>query len=181
MGKEFKFNIDGGIYKTLLGAILSILQTIGFFILLWYYGQDLYNKQEPSMIINSNIKDYFPEATVNSSIFKFAFRYEDEDGYSIDDKGLFDSIFLVDDYKSENGTFNRTNSWQIKSEKCSIKHYDNETLNRLYLTDYDCIENNYTFGGAWGSVGFLKLPQLISYRCNNDTQSKYNVKCKTNV
>ena len=74
MGRQFKFNFGeglGDIYKTLLGGLLCLLQVFGFLVLLWYYGQDIYLRESPSMIISSSLLDYFPRYEINSSIFNF--------------------------------------------------------------------------------------------------------------
>ena len=89
MGKDFKFNFAGGSYKTLSGGIISMIQTLGFLILFWFFGKDLYNKKEPSVVVSNSMKNYYPEVSVKNTNFKFAFRYQDNNGRLINDPLLF--------------------------------------------------------------------------------------------
>ena len=182
MGKEFKFMLGGEMkemYQTLFGGILSIIQAIGFLILLWYYGKDIYERQSPTVIISDSVIDYYPKVTVNSNMFKFAFRVEDYYGNTIDDPSIFYYDFLFESFvDSGNGTFYREKRYNITTEPCTTKHFEKDTLDLLHIDHYRCIENNYTFGGNWGTT-FVMTPQFFVRRCDNETERKYNVTCKT--
>jgi len=182
MGREFKFNIGGGMkdtYKTTFGGFLSLIQVIGFLILLWYYGQDIYLRQSPSMLISSSSLDKFPIYELDSTIFNFGFRVEDVLGNFIDDPRIFTYDLIYRRFEvTESGGFIVKKQWKKDMEKCSTKHFDNFTLYNERLYNYYCIENNYTIGGDWGATE-INLPTFLIRRCNNETELKHNIKCKT--
>jgi len=50
LGKQYQFNIHGGTFRTLVGGILTILLWVGTIVLTWYFGQDIYLKQQPNLL-----------------------------------------------------------------------------------------------------------------------------------
>jgi len=182
MGREFKFNIGGGMgdtYKTTFGGLLSLFQAIGFLVLLWYFGQDIYLRESPSMIVSSSLIDKFPMYDIDSTTFNFGFRVEDVLGNFLDDPREFTYDLIYRKFEvTESGGFEVTKQWNKDLEKCSTKHFDNFTLYNERLYNYFCIENNYTIGGDWGASE-IQVPTFLIRRCSIETELKYNIKCKT--
>jgi len=181
MGREFKFNIGGGmgeVYKTLFGGLLSILQVIGFIVLLWYYGQDIYLRESPSVIVSSTLLDKFPMVELDSTTFNFGYRMEDVDGNLIDDPSEFTYDAMFRSFVSGSNGFELKEEWTKDMERCSIKHFDNYTLYNDKLFNYYCLENNYTIGGDWGSDS-INIPTYFIRRCNSKTEKKFNITCMT--
>ena len=182
MGREFKFNIKGGVFNTVFGGILTILQAIGFLALLWYYGQDIYARREPNLTARNYIKNEYPKVNLNSKIFNFAIRVEDYYGKTIVDPSAFYFIFewwdYTYDYKADSLVENETAIIREMVDDCSLKHFDNQTLQSYKLYKNKCTEHNYTIGGSY-SGDFLKAPSLYVRKCDDYAQKKYNVTCKT--
>jgi len=180
MGKEFRFNVDGmSAFKTSLGGFMTIFKLIAFLVLIWYFGQDIYNRKEPVLLITNSMDDQYPNITLDSTIFNFAYRVEDAYGLTIDDPSYFtyDIIFQELESGSDN-IFKELNRDTTELEKCSEKHFKREVLDFYNLQNYRCHENNFTLGGSWGA-SFIKVPQYFLRLCDSKTEVKYNVKCKT--
>ena len=181
MGREFKFNIgnNGETLKTFVGGISTIIQTIGFLVLLWYYGQDIYLRTSPFMIKSAGMNEEYFKWDVNSSNFKFAISLKDKFNNPITDpKYFYFEFYLISYIKNESGTY-QTTYQVLDMEKCSLKHFNNETLTNHKLYNYFCIENNYSFGGQW-DTDYVIIPTYFARRCNAETEKKYNITCSTN-
>jgi len=182
MGKEFKFKIDGEkAFNTQLGGIITIFKLFAFLILVWYFGQDIYLREQPSLLIMNTMEDEYPKRYVDSKAFNFAIRIEDSYANSVNDPSIFTFDLIYQELEAgENGVFKAPKTTIIDMEDCSIKHFDNETLYFYKLYNYKCVVTNYTIGGSWGA-SFVKVPQFFIRRCSNITEQKYNIKCKTNA
>ncbi len=73
IGKEFKFNYNGSQFRTSEGGILTIIIAIGYVVLTWYFGQDIYLRVSPKFIKIDKVLDEFPRIQFNNSINFFGF------------------------------------------------------------------------------------------------------------
>ena len=181
MGKEFKFTINGGSYRTLFGGIISIFKAVSFLILCWYYGQDIYERKAPLLLKKETMLGEYPQVKLNSSFFNFAIRVENIEGLTIDDPSIFYYDVIWQQWElDENELFQTTDNFTIDMETCSTAHYDNDTLYHYKLFNYKCIQNNYTMGGDWGD-SLVRVPNFFVRRCNKEAELKFNVVCKTDA
>jgi len=179
MGKEFKLTIEGSSFKTFFGGLLSIFKACIFLFLCWYYGQDIYKREEPYLLKEEQMLNYFPLVNINNQNFNLAIRVENVDGLLIDDPRIFYYDVIYQTWESDNnGIFRNVYNFTTDMETCSTKHYDNDTLYQHKLYNYKCVENNYTIGGDWGSNSIL-IPRFFVRQCDNTTEKKYNIKCFT--
>ncbi len=177
MGREFKFNIEGGAYRTIPGGLLTMFTSICFLVLAWYYGQDMYQRKQPAVLIKQSMLKLFPRVQVNSSVFNFGYRIENTNGELVNDPRIFTYELMYTSYSAdENGVWHTDKKLIKELQSCGLNHFDNKTLHHHKLQNYKCIENNYTFGGDWGG-DFIDLPQFLIRRCNNKTEKEYNIKC----
>ena len=133
------------------------------------------------MIISSSLIDKFPMYDIDSSTFNFAFRVEDVVGNLLDDPREFTYDMTYRKFKvGKTGGFEVKEIWSKDLEKFSTKHFDNYTLYNERLNTYYCIENNYTLGGDW-SGDELFYPSFVVRRCNNVTEKKFNITCKSDA
>lgn len=180
LGKKFQFYINGDTeYKTFLGGITTIVKGIGIILLTWYYGQDLYEMKYPRIITSKGMADNYPYVELNTSVFNFAFRLENEYGVLIDDPSIvtYDMRYVI--YKADDlGVWTMALNNSLTVETCSTKHYDNDTLTKFHLNMYKCVENNFTIGGDWG-YNLIQLPLFFVRRCNKETERKFNITCKS--
>ncbi len=81
LGKGFDFNIDGGIFKTAVGGVFTILLGLVTCFFTWYFGNDLYYKEKPSFLIKEDMLKHQP--VINNTYidkFGFAFKVETSEG-----------------------------------------------------------------------------------------------------
>ena len=181
MGREFKFNMgkNGESLKTFLGGISTIIQSIGFMVLLWYYGQDIYLRKSPSMIKSEGMKDDYIKWDIDSSKFNFAMNVQDDFGnYLNDPRDFIYTMFYLNITMKIDGSFDLITS-ETEMDICSSKHLNNKTLNFYKLYESRCVENNFTLGGQWNTENLL-LPTFLLKRCNSDIEKKLSIKCRTN-
>ncbi len=110
------------------------------------------------------MKKTFPKVKTNTSNFNFGYRVEGYAGDLIDDPRIFVYDFsYVEMVADANGIWSQKSKFELEMEACSIKHFDNDTLNHFKLYNYKCLINNYTFGGDWGS-DFIAIPSFYIRR-----------------
>jgi len=181
LGKKFELKIDNGLYKTCLGGILTLCLSILGIYIAWYFGDDIYLRENPSILTKSTLLKDYPLITLNNSNFFFALRVE-KNNKPVDDKTIFEYImdYRFNVHNLTSSSYNTTVHLTFDMERCSEKHIDSDTLNKLRLFNYFCADlNNLDVGGSWE---FSLLQGIVSYRikrCNNETEKKYNLKCKS--
>ena len=125
-GNDFKLNL-GGIekHKSLFGGIFSLLLIFTIVILTWYFGQDIYLRENPTYISKTVLKTETPMLTLNSSVFSYAYRFEDANGVIIDDPKFFEYEFefKFSEINNVSGLITTLNLTTIKAEKCNAKHF----------------------------------------------------------
>jgi len=60
LGSSVKFKINGRDFKTKLGGVVTLLIGFGLMILAWYFGQDIYKREEPTFKTKFTLLDYYP-------------------------------------------------------------------------------------------------------------------------
>ena len=75
VGKEFKITIDRQeSFKTTIGGLITIIYYCGLIALFFFFGKDLYLKQEPNFIQRVDVerKDVYEYFNVSNSFFAFS-------------------------------------------------------------------------------------------------------------
>ncbi len=179
LGKSFKFNYNGSEYKSIEGGILTILLGIGYIIFTGYFGKDLVLKESPKVIIGEKILDKNPMVVFNSSVLFFGFGIFDLNDKVINDPRYFDYNLEYLFFKIKpKGIKEILSHYTLPTEQCSSKHMDNTTLYKENMHAMLCVNFNDTVGGTY-SKGVIGVPYFWAFRCNNATESKYNITCAT--
>ena len=178
IGRPFTFNIDGeDTYRTPAGGIISIMYYIGIVVFTFYFGRDLWQRQDPNFIKRIDIEDDYKFIELNQSNFFTAIKIFDS-RTGIYNLSYFDMElrYVIFDY--ENNVYNFDPP--IPHEKCSEKHIDKDSFLKMRLNEGAyCFNLNYTVGGYWDNR-VIKTPVMILKRCNNNTEKMYDIKCASN-
>ena len=101
-GNSFKLNVNGSeTFNTLLGGVFSLLVFCTTLILTWYFGQDIYLKENPKYLTKTAYTDTTPMITVNSSSFYYAIRIEYENGTEFNNPRYFQLSFQYEYFYSD--------------------------------------------------------------------------------
>ena len=185
-GREFKFTINGGALKTNLGGIFTILVASMTIALGWYFGKDLFEKNDPFFYINKDYLDVPPmfspwkNGIKNTDLF-VAFRFLNEK------KVLFDDITIVEPYfayhykKVDPVTKKFTTGFQFQLPiRCTNEFIDQETLDFNNLDQYYCVkyDRNLEIGGDqhYGNYNHGRLHYYLRL-CDKGTEQRYNITC----
>jgi hypothetical protein len=173
-------------YKTLIGGSISILVTCLIIAGFIYFGQELIQKQNPTVISSSIFQENPDNYALSPENFNFFIGIQDSNyNYYIDPTILKISI-TFNNYRSNivNGTLNwDQTSKELKAEQCDLNknfpyfkdEFSHQPLSSLYCVDPSTFQNIF-IGGNWGQEFFNYL-QIRIQTCQNSTDS--NVTCKT--
>lgn len=175
-GKEVKLNHDGKqTFKTLVGSAFSLIIYFGTIILLWYFGKDMYLRENPKLISNRNELHNTPYAFVDRSNFSFGIKVTDKNGKSINDPKAYTYRFGINQHKS----LNQTNVLEIrKLEQCTIDSIPEPFFTEERFSKYLCPDFNNSYGGSNDQDKFSQ-PKLEIFRCNSLVEKHYNITCYT--
>jgi len=180
LGKEFRFNIDGGKYKTALGGIVTLLLGWILVFLTWYFGGDILYRVEPFLLLEETISTTFPIAELNSTNFFLALRLDDDHG-NVFNSSFFTYHTYYDAFLLDPKTLAWSNVQSMTATKdmelCSTKHIDQETYVQERLNGYYCpFFNNTTIGGYWNGDRVYGINAYIR-KCDIYTEEALNIKC----
>jgi len=185
LGKEFKFNINGKVpYNTTIGGLVTIWLFCILCYLSWYFGDDIYLRQSPYLLVENTITKDFPIIQVNNSNFFIAMKIDDDDGNVFYDPRFFTYHTYYTTYRLSNDSLklwveDTSLSGEFDQEICNTKHIDRKTLYKERLDNYFCSNlNNINLGGNWNADVVYSLKGFIQM-CNSDTEKKYNITCAT--
>jgi len=170
-GKEFVFNIGGeSTYRTIMGGILSLFTYIAFILLTWYYGQDIYNKQDPTLLVHTEYLNDYPIGISNRTNNFMALGMKVHDIKLNTYLSMFDERIVIPrmyftDISFVDGGSVINNSTSVVMKNCSLFEYDENIYN---INNSFCYNYNDTFGGGEDSTYFKVISQSFS-KCNNDS------------
>ncbi len=179
MGKDFKFNIDGGSFKTPFGGFISILIGLSSIYLTYYFGKDIYERKNPNYLVNKDIKKEEPIFPAKENNFFFGTIIQDSNSLSIMDPKYIEYQLFEKDVKVNITTGEQylSNIKEIELETCQKKKIGEGIYNAEYFFNYKCPKNlNFSFGGSWND--HIIFPHFIIKICDEDTEKKYNIKCE---
>jgi len=183
-GTDFRFLIkEEGKYKTSLGGILTILVATITLISCWYFGQDIYLHNSPSVFSKVIHLNDDPVLTLNSSNIFFAFLLQDDNNEGINDKSYFVHNFVYYAFIRDKITKEMKLTKTIEeAELCNLTHIDEENYNQLKIKGYYCKSfTNLKLGGNWDTSDAYYILKYSVDRCSSDTEKKYNLKCKSEI
>jgi len=170
-GKEFVFNIGGeSTYRTIMGGILSLFTYIAFILLTWYYGQDIYNKQDPTLLVHTEYLNDYPIGISNRTNNFMALGMKVDIKLNTTYLSMFDERIVIPrmyftDISFVDGGSVINNSTSVVMKNCSLFEYDENIYN---INNSFCYNYNDTFGGGEDSTYFKVISQSFS-KCNNDS------------
>jgi len=179
-GVDFKLNIKGKeTFTTILGGIFTVILGMITIVLAWYFGKDLYLKENPSYLSKTTYKHYAPMYYLNYTNFFFALHVEDFYGLPIHNESFFHFQFKYVDIENDpkSGTVKKINKITSDCEKCSTVHIDNDTLNSKGLNDFYCSDlNGLKLGGDWETTNIVTINYMVE-RCTPEWAAKRNISC----
>ncbi len=181
LGKDFKFNFEGGNFKTNLGGVITLLIWISYVVLTWYFGRDIYLKESPFQIKNESNFLKHPRINLKKQDFILAINIEDDWNNIYDKIEDFEFGFSITKYKiNDKGIASLTGKIDKNLEKCSTKHVSNEELKHERFNKYFCYLSDHSFGGSWQENEIL-LPSFWVKRCDQETEKKFEIKCNKGI
>jgi len=179
-GKEFSFNIDGeSTYRTIPGAIFSIFTYIAFLLLTWYFGQDIYQKESPSILVQTGYLNDYPSDISNISNNFMALGMKAHSTKSGTNVPIIDPRILIPIIHYTDISFDSSGSSHINAltsdlmKNCSTYNLDPNIYN--IMNSY-CFDYNNTFGGN-SDTTYLKLFTQTFAKCSN--LNTLNLTCST--
>ena len=172
-GKKFQFKFEGDTFKTIFGAIISLIMGLATLGLCCYFGLDLYYKESPFVLEKLDYLDYSPLIKNHNRSNTFvAFRLK---GPYYDDLRYFEHSVIYY-YKNTNGKGNSLKTFG-STHKCKPDEIDQDNWSRNELGDYFCYDQeDSTIGGP--DVNFTShYPALVVKFCGKDTEKRYNITC----
>ena len=130
--RDFKLNFKGEeSYKTVLGGISSILLFMVTVVLTWYFGQDIYLKNNPRYLSKTSYKNYTPVIALNSSSFLYALTNLKTD------KGYFFEEVVYQDFLTFNNLIVSSSHTSVIFNNSIIEaHFIMNKKNQLHNRDY---------------------------------------------
>jgi len=159
---------------------------IGVIILTWYFGQDIYLKEKPFFLKKETYLDDFVFFNITNKNFFYAVRMETESNSPNISLLLKPEYFEFEVYfDSYKGNLTTGEVKRISRKNYSLIMCNNSILvdrykNNKLIPNFLCAPyiDTYLGGDYVGSKEFNLLSYNIK-RCNKDTESKYNTKCKS--
>jgi hypothetical protein len=188
-GKQFQLNVKGETsYKTIFGAILSILAYSSIIFLFFILGRNFYERENPfaSMSKTLNAEGYF-NYTLNASSFVFGFNVEDQNNNILirPDHFYIEPHYIL--YKvNSDGTLSKLVDKIIGYHRCKPEDFNyNPGFNLDKVSNYYCFDNyttqNIEIGGLWDSdvFSYIKI-KLKNCAQGGQYNKKNNITCSKN-
>ncbi len=179
--KEFRFNIDGNSFGTIMGGAFSVLVGLSFFGLTAYFGKDIYNKQNPSYLFKLDQLPKPPYVTLTNSNFTFAFNLVDQ----VHNKGVEDKRVFFIEAAQVTYLYKETELIKIEKKYINISTCSNNTIQEPRLTEenfnkFKCFDfSSLTMGGDIDDDKHM-LIELFVKRCTKKEEKMYNITCYSN-
>ena len=180
LGKEYQLKIEGDSFKTTFGGFFSILIYMATLVLTWYFGKDLYEKQNPKYITSNNYLEEHPVIGIDPSNFTFALSLSSNQ----DGKFIYDSRAFV--YKAYYNRFRldvKTNTRMIHEvHDISVEPCSNIVKEPFYtkgeFMNHYCPKFNGSYGGSALQEWYF-VPHLRIDRCSPEIEKANNITCYT--
>jgi len=182
-GNNLQLNIAGNdTHKTTLGGISSISMFISILFLTWYFGQDMYLREDPLYMSKVMSRPVTPVMKLNSS--SFFFRIEDSNGKLFHNYSYFQYDFeyklisIVIDENTGKEVETLVKSSEIKPTHCTVENVDNKTLHEHELHHYFCANlAELDWGGEYRHNGLIGKFSYFLKKCSPETEKEHNVTC----
>lgn len=176
VGTRIGFYLNGSDnVQTNFGGFLSILIALCLALMVAAFGQDFFNRTNPSFITKMvNPADY-PMFTLTNKNFSFAYYIEDLDGIPFYDSTQFYHEFLYLGYKKNaEQIWETTYNEPMKVSRCTKDHFsDQEKFEKKKLAAWFCPElDNVKVGGYWDSDA-LTYFRIKVHRCWEGRKNPY--------
>lgn len=166
--------------RTSLGGFFFLVIALLLVLLILGFGQDFFNRTNPSVIREAKIPNEYPVYSVTNKNFSIAVRLEDDEANLIKD---FTSVYLealLIQYKKVNGVWEAVFYGELDLHQCTEEmFFSKQIYKENYLQDFLCpIFNNTLLGGSWSSdyVGFL---YFNIWYCEEGNVNNKGEKCAT--
>jgi len=174
-GKEPKLKINRGVLTTSLGGVISIFVFLGTIALTWYFGKDIYEKDNPKYVYKRQFEKTYPRYHFKSPYFYFPFRLQTLDSKMvINDKRAF---FFKYEVASTNSSHKKS---EIDIKHCTRDLIPEPAFTDHHFADYFCPNFDEIVGGSYLSDLPYTLPKINIYRCNKHYEVENNITCYTN-
>ena len=174
-GSSFEFTIfENKKFKTVIGGCFTILTLALFILCFYYFGKDFYQRTNPHYLNQKiTLKDY-PNYTINTDDFVFAFEIEDENSLPFDTTGYLDIQVTY-----QNATYETTINQFIYPKSpidiincTSINYTAMRMENHRDLSAMSCLKFNKTKMGGYYDANFVNLIEIKILPCINSTYNK---------
>ncbi len=183
LGKDFKFTHEKSKFKTALGSFLSVFILLSILTLLWYFGRDIYMKENPNTLKKTFSYENFPFVNYSNSNMFFAFRLDDKHGKAIEHLRYVEFLFyynILRKDKESSINFLPSRKEIRPMQNCNEKFLDKKMFEKNRLVHYYCANfTDYLVGGEWAGSNKFKYISFKIKRCDQSTEKKYNVTCAT--
>jgi len=186
-GKQFQFNIEGGTFKTNFGGFLTILFALGICALSWYFGFDLYAKENPFFLQKSTHFDLAPYIIdFNYSQMAVAFGLSNKNlmGNSSDLKYIEHKVFHEIRKLNETSGEHYLDKISIPLERCTNDLINLTALDILEFPQAYCFNPRNKIHRDFGGPDALGRHHYLIFQikfCNSDTEETYNIKCASEL
>ncbi len=144
-GKQFQLNVKGETsYKTIFGAILSILAYSSIIFLFFILGSNFYERENPFASMSKTlIPDGYFNYTINASSFVFGFNVQDQNSNFLirPDHFFIEPHYIL--YKANpDGKLTKKVDKIIGYHRCKPEDFNyNQGFNLDKVSNYFCFDN----------------------------------------
>lgn len=179
-GQSISFNVMGkSKHKSLIGSIFTLILTAGTILCIIAFGQDFFNKTNPSVLSTTIAPEvYGPAYQLNYSNVQFPFRIKDVFyGNSFNFSGLLEPLPFFNQFERVNGTMKRVNQVFVQTTPCTEEMLPIEARKLVKTpSDYFCFDfkkDNISLGGSLSEDYYHTLQ--INMRCAKQKFTAVNV------
>lgn len=179
-GENFYLNMDRHLkYKSVVGGIISILLFAGTLCVTYYFGKDIYYKQEPTLSSYSQQLPNYPYVKIDKSNFFFGINVLNNSNT----KQILTNKKYLDFKVKYHGMMLNTTTGNITAfaqtfdmDQCNLENADPLSMIQNNLNNFNCIDLNMEIGGM-NSFPLYKYLRYELKKCNKETEIKYNITC----
>ncbi len=179
--KDFLFSYKRGKFKTSVGGIVSMISFAFSLIQIWYFGKDIYFREDPRVSQKEMINEVYPYHNLTNKDFFFGLRVENATSYLLTDSKYFEYYLIHRNYTTNktDGTNKLDEVDRQKLEFCDTRHVNQKYLVKLNLRYFMCGTLNRKVGGDWTGSAYMALYSYFIKRCDNYTEKRNNITCAT--
>jgi hypothetical protein len=166
-------------FQTKIGAICTLLTLGSCIVLFLYFGKPVYKKENPNVVSQNNALDYYPQYTINSTTFPFAFRFENEKRVVQD---LSKYLYALPQYIQQKRNHITGSVDTISSQVLNITNCTKSLVGRQHIADnlegWACIDLNsvnVTIGGFYDlGNDYINYFKLTIFFCKTSDGVNYS-------